>query len=904
MQTRDTWKRMLSIIDRIYRRFACISYKKFTKQWRIGRPPREGIPPVPSPPTVSRIWNHYKQLHNLKMIQDKDLSEWLVVQFGQRNLDPGCDRIELEERITNLMVDNKYIKPAAYRFQRCLSAALKSFRQDESESRLDRLGKTLDVSIRDIPISQRWTTAQELLRYPPAQVGRANLPKMAEEYRIFLELTATLEKNKLSPQSLLDNPDYERLFRFVERRPPSILSRWEKSRILEALPFYLAGRLRESIDAVLICFVRKARILRSRVSEELEEDRRDESLALLERSGQQLLDLQSAIGEALAKGTPEPLVPFRKKLTQLYKDGSATLDKGRLYKLIGSRGTYTRKLGHRLVGIIFQGHDLHAKALIEALQEVLEFKPFKKRIPKSTVEKVTFLHVPRELLFQRQVFEPVVLITLADYLWSGRVTASLSKRFSNIWANIPEKEFVVESTKWISNRRQKLDNAWTLFEKEAKQKALVKDGRLHIRRPQRSLTEQEEDQHRKRHEEMMSKFRIVSIPEVILKVHQSTGFLNELRLEKPAPHQIKNEERLRSITGMLIAMGMNIGIRETASVIGYGQSVGRIQNIQNNYMTKKNLEAALGCLIKKWDERKMGAQWGPGQLVSVDGRVIGAFQNNLLSRYHYRKRRSGMTVYWFRRDDGIATRVKPLGNQEWESWHILDELLNPLADQDLLSSCGDTQGQFLALWGLAEIVGKEILARFRRPSRVLLYKPTARKRGNLKKLRAIRWDIIERGLPSILRLEEAIKSGKVPASEVLRRWHLYDENGYNITETLRELGKVARTEFMLKYAQDKDLQRKIRDACNNAEAWNSFHEAIFWGNGGKLRSNDPSRQEETLLALSLLMNSIVFYNVDFYGDLLKKTKAPTPVVWEHIQVLGKYQFKRSWFKGISQQKNE
>ncbi|MBW1859169.1 MAG: Tn3 family transposase [Deltaproteobacteria bacterium] len=873
-----------------------MSYVKFERKWYIGRPPNDGYPSLPAQQTFSRIWRDYVQQNNLQKLEGEALIEWLGDQFGQRNLNPECNRLELEEEVIDLMITNKLVKPSGSRFRRCLSTALKLFRQDESESRLDRLGKTLDVSIRDTPISQRWTTAQELLRYPLAQIGSANLPKMAEEYRIFLELTATLEKNKLSPQSLLDNPDYEQLFRFVERTRPSLLAKWEQRKVLEALPFYLAGRLRESIDAILICFVRKARLLRSRVSEELEEDRRDESLALLERSGKQLLNLQSAIAEALAKGTPEPLAPFQKKLTRLYMDGSATLDKGRLFELIGSRGTYTRKLGHRLVGIIFQGHDLHAKALIEALQEVLEFEPFKKRIPKNKVEKVTFLHVPRDLLFQRQVFEPVVLITLADYLWSGRVTASLSKRFSNIWANIPEKKFVVKSTKWISKRKQQLDKAWTLFEKETKDKALVKDGRLHIRRPRKSLTEQEEDQHRKRHEKMMSKFRIVSIPEVILKVHQSTGFLDELKLEKQAPHQMKNEERLRSITGVLIAMGMNIGIRETASVIGYGQSVGRIQNIQNNYMTKENLESALGCLIRKWDERKMGAQWGPGQLVSVDGRVIGTFQNNLLSRYHYRKGKSGMTVYWFRRDDGIATRVKTLGNQEWESWHILDELLHPLADQNLLSSCGDTQGQFLALWGLAEIVGKEILARFRRPSQVLLYKPTAKKRGNLKNLRTIRWKIIERGLPSILRLGEAIRSGQVPASEVLRRWHLYDENGCNITETLRELGKVARTEFMLKYAQDEYLQRKIRDACNNAEAWNSFHEAIFWGNGGKLRSNDPTRQEEALLALSLLMNSIVFYNVDFYGNLLKKTKAPTPVVWEHIQVLGKYQFKRSWFK--------
>jgi len=96
-------------------------------------------------------------------------------------------------------------------------------------------------------------------------------------------------------------------------------------------------------------------------------------------------------------------------------------------------------------------------------------------------------------------------------------------------------------------------------------------------------------------------------------------------------------------------------------------------------------------------------------------------------------------------------------------------LLHPLAGQDLHSSCGDTQGQFLALWGLAEVLGKEILARFRRPSRVLLFKPSGENRCDLKNLRTVQWDIIERGLPGIFRLAEAIKSGKVRASEVLRK---------------------------------------------------------------------------------------------------------------------------------------
>jgi len=174
-----------------------------------------------------------------------------------------------------------------------------------------------------------------------------------------------------------------------------------------------------------------------------------------------------------------------------------------------------------------------------------------------------------------------------------------------------------------------------------------------------------------------------------------------------------------------------------------------------------------------------------------------------------------------------------------------------------------------------------------------------RNRGGLKNLRTVRWDIIEHGLPNILRLAESVNTGRIRSSEVLRRWHLYNEEGRDIAEAFRELGKVARTEFLLRYAQDDDLQYDIRRACNDAEAWNSFHEAIFWGNGGRLRSNNPRRQEEVLLALSLLLNSIVFFNVEIYGKYLRKMKASTPVLWDHVQVLGKYHLRKRWFRDDS-----
>ena len=83
----------------------------------------------------------------------------------------------------------------------------------------------------------------------------------------------------------------------------------------------------------------------------------------------------------------------------------------------------------------------------------------------------------------------------------------------------------------------------------------------------------------------------------------------------------------------------------------------------------------------------------------------------------------------------------------------------------------------------------------------------------------------------MMELAERVRNGTLPAVEVLRRWHIFDSHGHDLAEGFRELGKVSRTEFLLRYAADVWLQRKCQKMCNDAENWNSFHEAIFWACG-------------------------------------------------------------------------
>jgi TnpA family transposase len=276
-------------------------------------------------------------------------------------------------------------------------------------------------------------------------------------------------------------------------------------------------------------------------------------------------------------------------------------------------------------------------------------------------------------------------------------------------------------------------------------------------------------------------------------VHDEIGFLDCFRLAENAPHSLSDGERRQLSLANLMATGMNMGLREGSRSFGRGYGLGRLRNAAAHYVYPKTLQASLARLLQEWDRRNYGAIWGTGERCSVDGRVVFSYEKNLVSQYHHRRGRIGVTAYWFVRDDWMASTIRLIGNQEHEAWFILDELLRPSGMKTLKSSCGDTHGQQLALWGLSSLVGKRILARFRGLRGVRLYCSRIGKRLPIRQVHPIRWDLLRRCAGSLRRLGEAVRQGRIPASEVLKTWNIYDEAGRNVGDALRELGKIDRT---------------------------------------------------------------------------------------------------------------
>ena len=175
----------------------------------------------------------------------------------------------------------------------------------------------------------------------------------------------------------------------------------------------------------------------------------------------------------------------------------------------------------------------------------------------------------------------------------------------------------------------------------------------------------------------------------------------------------------------------------------------------------------------------------------------------------------------------------------------------------------DTHGQSAALFGLAHLLGVELMPRIRHWRSLKLYRPdmtlrlerTVHLYGGV-----IDWALIESHWKEFLRVALAIQSGRVEASWVLTRLNGYSRRN-KIYRAFRELGCVLRTIYLLRWIDSEELRRTATHEANKTEHFHDFAAHLNFGSHGILRTNSPVDQEKAVIANQLLANSVIAQTV-------------------------------------------
>jgi len=147
----------------------------------------------------------------------------------------------------------------------------------------------------------------------------------------------------------------------------------------------------------------------------------------------------------------------------------------------------------------------------------------------------------------------------------------------------------------------------------------------------------------------------------------------------------------------------------------------------------------------------------------------------------------------------------------------------------------------MPVFGLAHLLGINLMPRIRNWKDLKLFRPTKEAcYTHIDELfsDSINWDVIETHLPDMLRVVLSIKAGRITASTLLRKLGTYSRKN-KLYVAMRELGRVVRTVFLLKYLSDPTLRRTIQGATNKSEAFNKFIQWVSFGGGGLIAELYP-----------------------------------------------------------------
>lgn len=231
-----------------------------------------------------------------------------------------------------------------------------------------------------------------------------------------------------------------------------------------------------------------------------------------------------------------------------------------------------------------------------------------------------------------------------------------------------------------------------------------------------------------------------------------------------------DDPRKRFIT-TLFCYGCNLGPSQTARSVK-NLSRKQVAWLNLRHVTEERLDKAIVQVINAYNRFALPKFWGSGKRVSADGTKWNLYEQNLLSEYHIRYGGYGGIGYYHVSDMYIAlfSHFIPCGVHE--AVYILDGLLKNASSVQPDTVHGDTQAQSGPVFGLAHLLGINLMPRIRNIKDLVFYKADRRRRyKNIDSLfrGTIDWALIERHFPDMLRVAISIKVGRMTPSTILRR---------------------------------------------------------------------------------------------------------------------------------------
>ncbi|MEU8151642.1 Tn3 family transposase [Nonomuraea sp. NPDC048901] len=322
----------------------------------------------------------------------------------------------------------------------------------------------------------------------------------------------------------------------------------------------------------------------------------------------------------------------------------------------------------------------------------------------------------------------------------------------------------------------------------------------------------------------------------------------------------KIKEALGRYALTVFTYGTLLGPAQVAAHMRGKVSAAELALAANKHATSEKIAKASTTVINAFNQLDIASVWGDGKTVAADGSQVETWENNLLAESHIRYGGYGGLAYRHISNTYVALFSHFIPCGVWEAVYIIEGLLKNASEIQPDTIHADTQGQSLPVFGLAALLGFDLLPRIRNWHDLIFYRPDTETRyehiDSLFGDEAIDWRLIETHWTDLLRTAISIRQNRISSVTLLRRLGNHSRKN-RLYRAFRELGRAVRTITLLRYLSDPDLREQITQVTNRNEAFHGFADWLMFG-GKLIGHNDPDYHEKIVKFNELLANCVIY----------------------------------------------
>ena len=758
--------------------------------------------------------------------------------------------------------------------------------------------------------------------------------------KAMLRLAKKLEKVEATKALTIDlswlNNNYQRfLTRYARRCSADRLRNLQAPRRYAVMVCFLQQVYQDTIDHMINMHHKIMTAVYNRAQDDINEQHQKQrqmirhSLATLHALGQIILD--ESIGSETLRAALFKKVDRETLTTQLTDVESWLTGKySHVFNLVVQRYSYLRQYAPTFLHCLdFKLEEGTQSKLVDAIKLLRELNQENKRklpddAPLGFIPKRLRPLIENEEGVRKAAWECALLTIIRDEIRAGNLYVAQSKHFGRF------DDFFIADTKWQERRNLFFQRAGLPSKAEAVPEHLTKrlnqafDDFLKTL-PQNSYAsvgekgwqlsvdaaEKLDSTSKKRLDTLVSwlseHLRHIKLPELLIEVDND---LHYTRPFLPTNQQDEREaERVCTILATIMAHGCNVG-PYTMAQLTEGITYKQIKQITDWQLTEEAQRQALALVVNAISSLDITQAWGKGKTSSSDGQRFRLKRRVLQQTYSHRFHDYALEFYSFVADNYAPFYSTVIECTERDAPYVLDGLLYNESDLLLDEHYTDTHGYTEINFAAFAMLGRRFAPRIRGLHKQRIYRidrdkeygalaPLVNRSGHTIHLDWIcdQWDRMGHFYASL-------EGGHATASTALKRLAAF--NGKNhFYRANRELGRIFKTEHILRYMADPVARQRIRRGLLKSEELHALARQVAYGKQGKITGRDLHAQQNTSSCLTLIMACIIYWQAkelnrivlecdpDKAGVDLALLAHISPIGWENIVLYGEYVLNRS-----------